>query len=160
MNRLSPSLEMYLKTIYLLGLDQKEVLARDIASRLTVARPSVTGALRQLAEKRLVKYSPYESVSLTKKGLDTALDVVKRYETLCDFLENVLCLERTEAEGIACEMEHIVSAKALERLHSFLEFMNSCPQGKASWVEAVQGFRCFDKENCICELKHGSKPKQ
>lgn len=152
MKTLSASLEMYLKTIYLLSQNQAVVHAKDIASKLDVARPSVTGALRMLAGKKLVKYSPYESIVLTRQGAALALDVLRRYDTLNRFLTEVLSLEPAEARGIACEMEHVISGRPMERLVSYIDYGTSCPRGKIVWNERAKGFRCLDSASCDCML--------
>ena len=55
---LSESLEDYLETIFLLIRDKSVARSRDIAARLKVSRPSVTGALQALSSRALVNYGP------------------------------------------------------------------------------------------------------
>lgn len=153
---LSASLEMYLKTILILAKNDQAtgaVHAKDIAAELGVARPSVTGALRQLSEKKFIKYSPYESVSLTKSGRQVAQDVIRRYEVLRHFLKDVLGVPEADANGIACDMEHIVYGTAMDRLISFIEYLENCPRGRITWMNDKKGFCCIDDG---AEIKDGS----
>src|SRR5512142_1982408 len=91
-HELSESLEDYLEAIYHLEREARVARAADIASRLNVSRPSVTGALRGLAERGLIHYVPYGTVTLTAEGRRAANAVVRRHSILKEFLEKVLSL--------------------------------------------------------------------
>ena len=65
---LSSSLEDYLEAIFNLTARNDVARSKDIADSLNVAKSSVTGALRTLAEKQLVNYKPYGYVTLTPPG--------------------------------------------------------------------------------------------
>lgn len=161
MLKLSPSLEMYLKTIHTLDRECGVVHAKDIAERLNVARPSVTGALRQLSDKKLVRYSPYESIALTPKGKSIALDIIKRFEVVKSFFESVLSIEEESASVMACEMEHVIDGEAMSRLVNFIEYINTCPRGKILWDNERNGFRCASSESCNASLcKVGCNSRQ
>ncbi len=66
---------------------------RDIAARLNVQMPSVTGALRSLAARDLVNHDPYSYVTLTPEGERIARDMVRRHEVLTGFLSDFLGLD-------------------------------------------------------------------
>ena len=76
---LSPSMEDYLEAIYNLKVRSEIARVKDIARAMNVKMPSVTGALRSLAEKGLVKLEPYENVELTDEGVDLARAVAHRH---------------------------------------------------------------------------------
>ena len=76
---LSKSLEDYLEVIYHIVVVEQAAKAKDIAQKMQVKASSVTGALRQLAERDLVNYSPYDQITLTRKGMEVAQDVVRRH---------------------------------------------------------------------------------
>ena len=67
-NHLSASLEDYLETIFLIVQKKQAARAKDISIELKVKASSVTGALRQLSEKGLINYAPYDIITLTSKG--------------------------------------------------------------------------------------------
>jgi DtxR family transcriptional regulator, Mn-dependent transcriptional regulator len=138
---LSESLEDYLETIFLLIREQAVARSRDIAARLKVSRPSVTGALQALAEKALVNYEPYGVVTLTTAGAAAAQKVLRRHEVLKDFLVKVLSVEEAEADANACRMEHAVSKTVVDRLVEFAEFVETCPRAGSKWVHGF-GYRC------------------
>ncbi len=150
---LSESLEDYLETIFLLIREQAVARSKDIAARLKVSRPSVTGALQALAERALVNYEPYGYVTLTAAGAAAAQRVVRRHEVLKDFLVKVLSIDPAEADANACRMEHAVSKTVVDRLVDFAEFVETCPRAGAKWVHGF-GYHCKEaavapgKETC------------
>jgi DtxR family transcriptional regulator, Mn-dependent transcriptional regulator len=141
MQTLSESLEDYLETIFLLIREQAVARSSDIAARLKVSRPSVTGALQALAEKALVNYEPYGYVTLTPSGVAAAQKVLRRHEVLKDFLVKVLSVEEAEADANACRMEHAVSKTVVDRLVEFADFVETCPRAGAKWVHGF-GYHC------------------
>ena len=138
---LGESLEDYLEAI--LALERETGMARvsRISSRLAVSKPSVTGALRILKEKRLVCYEPYGTVTLTSSGKRIAGEVARRHRALKRFLTAVLLLGEESAEAAACRMEHVLSAKVIERFCAFADYLGRCPRGAPLWV-AGTGFAC------------------
>jgi DtxR family Mn-dependent transcriptional regulator len=131
-------MEDYLEAIYHISSEKQAARAKDIAERLKVNKSSVTGALRSLSEKGYVNYAPYDIITLTADGQELAKDVVRRHETLKDFFVKILLLDEQEAEEASCKVEHAISEKILDRLISFVEFMEICPRGGREWLK---GFR-------------------
>ena len=68
MDKLTPSQEDYLETIYVESQKNGCAKVTDIAKLLDVKKASVTGALSHLSEKGLINYAPYLPVTLTKSG--------------------------------------------------------------------------------------------
>ena len=132
---LSASLEDYLEAIYHLIAEKRAARVKDISKRLKVNYSSVTGALKALSERKLVHYTPYELVTLTRKGEVLAKDVIRRHEVLRDFFTKVLAVEEKHADEAACKMEHAVSPKILERFVEFVEFVETCPRGGNKWIK-------------------------
>ncbi len=66
---LSASLEDYLEAIYHLIAGKQAARVKDISKRLKVNSSSVTGALKALAERKLVSYAPYELVTVAAAGV-------------------------------------------------------------------------------------------
>jgi len=118
---LSASLEDYLEAIYHVASEQGAARVRDIAARLGVQMPSVTGALRTLASKDLVKHDPYSHVTLTPEGERIAREMVRRHEVLTDFLVRFLGLDAATADRNACHLEHAMEPVVLTRLVKLIE---------------------------------------
>lgn len=68
MLELTKSNEDYLEAIGLLSEKNGTAQVRDIAEMLKVKMPSVTSAVKQLADMGLVEYTQYAPVKLTPQG--------------------------------------------------------------------------------------------
>ena len=139
---LSASLEDYLETIFLIVEGKGAARPKDIADRLHVRAASVTGALKTLAKKELVNYSPYDVVTLTAAGKRIARTISKKHNALLRFFTNVLDIAPKEADDLACTMEHSIPDHVLERFIGFAEFVEKCPNSGAAWQEGPRAYFC------------------
>ncbi len=147
---LSASQEDYLETIFFLSREEGSVRPKDIAGRMKVRAASVTGALKALAEKGLINYAPYASVTLTQQGREIAGKIAVKHEALLHFFTQVLGIDAAEAEEFACTMEHTIPDHILRRLVSFAEYTEKCPNFNASWQESAESYFCRAQE---CETR-------
>ena len=113
------SVEDYLKVIYILS-KQKEVHGADIAGELKVSRPTVSVALKALAEEGYIFVDDAYEVHLTVKGRRVAEDTYERHNAFRQLLMGLGVDERTAAAD-ACEMEHAVSQTSYEALKMLVE---------------------------------------
>lgn len=122
--------ENYLKEIFHLSLDSdKEVNTNAIAHRMDSKASSVTDMLRKLAEKELVNYVKYQGVSLTEKGREAAMMIVRKHRLWEVFLVEKLGFSWDEVHDIAEQLEHIKSAKLIDKLDVFLGYPKEDPHG-------------------------------
>lgn len=129
MNKLTPSQEDYLETIYVEAAKNGCAKVTDIAKILDVKKASVTGALSSLCEKGLINYAPYAPVTLTQEGETEAKKILLRHEVMTSFFKNILHLNEEEAVLNACRMEHIMTDEMFLRIKSFSDFIqNYCKQ--------------------------------
>jgi DtxR family transcriptional regulator, Mn-dependent transcriptional regulator len=153
---LSESLEDYLETILDLEKSQKVARVKDIADRLAVQRGSVTGALKNLAEKGLINYAPYSFITLTPKGKTIAREVDRRHKVIKAFLQDVLLLEEQKADENACRMEHAMDKVAIDRLVQFIDYIDQCPRAGNDWLGAFVAYYSkggVEKEKCLTCLE-------
>ena len=122
MNNLSASLEDYLEIICNLIEDNGGAKAVEIAKKFNISRASVSEALSKLADKDLIIYEGHKGIRITEKGLERAKKVIQRHNTLTDFFENTLCIDKETAENNACKIEHVISDDVFERLELFQKF--------------------------------------
>ena len=116
---LTSNMEDYLEVIMNLQDEQKVARVKDVASRLKVKMPSVTGAMKCLAEKGLVNYERYSYLTLTAAGEKIAREVRDRHKTFYIFLTEILNVDRQTAELDACRLEHATSLETFQRLKEF-----------------------------------------
>lgn len=117
---LTPSIEDYLETIYLLDKEKKGVRSIDVALQLMVSKPSVNKAVSNLIDAQLVKQEKYSPIFLTELGQKKAKEILNRHITIKEFLVNVLKVTAKTAEQEACLMEHSISNETVAKMRSFL----------------------------------------
>jgi DtxR family Mn-dependent transcriptional regulator len=123
--------ENYLKAIYYLQQesDANEVSVNDIAEKMSTRPATVTDMLRKLSDKKLIHYEKYKKTQLSKTGLASAVQIVRKHRLWEVFLHDKLQFSWDEVHEVAEELEHIRSAKLIERLDEFLEFPRFDPHG-------------------------------
>ena len=141
--KLSASLEDYLEAIYHLTVGQEVARSKDIAERMKVSRASVTGALKTLAEKKLIHYKPYGYATLTEKGEQIARRVAGRHEILTRFFGELLGADPSIAQAAACRAEHTLGPEITARLMAFIEFVS---QSQADGQDIVKQFQRYWKK--------------
>lgn len=117
----------YVETIERLISTHGYARVTDIAAMLYLKPPSVTNMLQKLDQQGYVKYTRYRGVTLTQKGKRLANILRKRHAALKAFFVMIGVSEAT-AEKDACEIEHKIHPKSIEKLASFLEFLTTFPQ--------------------------------
>ena len=72
--------ENYLKAIFKLSGKQKtSVSTNAIAEEIETKASSVTDMIKKLTDKKLVNYQKYNGTSLTKKGHEIAVHIVRKH---------------------------------------------------------------------------------
>lgn len=126
---LSTSVEDYLKAVYQLTRSGPYAATTDIATRLAVSAPSVTGMVRRLSEQGLLDHVPYHGVALTPAGKRAALAVVRRHRILETYLVERLGLGWDEVHAEAERLEHAVSDRVLDCMAQALGHPEFDPHG-------------------------------
>lgn len=119
---ITSGLEDYLEEIYIAQLNDKPLKGAELARKLNISRASVSEGLSRLVSKELIKYSSYEAIYLTKKGMIEAKKVYEKHHILKNFFEKVLEIPADEASENACKIEHIVSQNVLDKMIEFTKF--------------------------------------
>lgn len=152
---LTAHLEDYLEAILFISQETGEAHASLVADRLGVTRASVTGALRALAERDLIRYQPYQPVTLTEAGRRAAQACADRHLFLHKFFRDQLGMPDGEAEQIACRVEHAANATMLARLAEFSRFLAECQEIDLFWT-AEGTLRCTREPVDSCQHCHRS----
>lgn len=123
--------ENYLKAIYSIQAysQQQGVSVNEIAERMSTKPGTVTDMLRKLSEKALIHYEKYKRVELSATGQSAALSVLRKHRLWETFLHHTLSFQWDEVHEVAEQLEHIQSAKLVERLDEFLGFPEFDPHG-------------------------------
>jgi DtxR family transcriptional regulator, Mn-dependent transcriptional regulator len=111
MDTTSEAVQDYLKAIHRLGGVDALVPPADIASKLGVKAPSVTGMCKRLSEAGLIEYTPGTGAKLTAIGVVEARRVIRRHRLIELFLTKVLGLDWSEVDAEAEALEHAISPR-------------------------------------------------
>lgn len=138
--KITASLEDYLEAIYEIIEEKQGVKAVEIAKRLNVRRSSVTEALKNLAEKKLINYGRYDAISMTSLGIKVAKKVIEKHKALYDFFTKTLDLSHDEASETACKIEHVISENVLQRLVALVEFNKNYYCSEKKYLDEFKKF--------------------
>ena len=118
--RITPAVQDYLKTIHSLGGAEKMVSPIEIASRLCVKAPSVTGMLKRLESAGLIQYGVGQGARLTAEGIAQARRVIRRHRLVELLLTRVLGLDWSEVDAEADALEHAISPRLEQAIAAYL----------------------------------------
>lgn len=85
-------------------------------------------AVEELLAARLVRRSG-DSLELTSEGSERARGIVRRHRLAEILFNQVLEVDMHDAETSACEFEHILAERVVDRVCTFLGHPPSCPHG-------------------------------
>ena len=123
------SKENYLKTIYKLGGQFKQISNKDISQAMNISASSVTEMIKKLLQDGFVEYELYQGVQLTKTGIEEAMKVVRRHLLWEVFLVDKLGYKWDEVDKVAELLEHVTDKQLEDKLDKYLDFPNTCPHG-------------------------------
>jgi DtxR family Mn-dependent transcriptional regulator len=124
----SSSVGDYIKAIWDLG-GVGSASTKDVAARLLVSPASVSNMFVRLQEMGLVEYERYQGASLTERGREEALRLVRRHRLIETFLLEHLGYDWQEVHTEAERLEHAVSDGFTERLAELLGHPDHDPHG-------------------------------
>ena len=121
---ISKALEEYLKTMYVIQIQNKEIRVTDIARQMNISKPSVNKAINNLKENGLVYYETYGKIELTEKGTDLAKKILEAYDISYVFFKDVIGLDedtsKREAEKLKLTMEDNTINNLAKYVHKVL----------------------------------------
>ncbi|KAA3644061.1 MAG: metal-dependent transcriptional regulator [Chloroflexi bacterium] len=129
--KLSESEEMYLVTAVQLteAGSTEPIPLSQLAQALSIQPASVNQMVRKLADAGYVNYLPYKGIVLLPDGRRLANRVLRRRRLWELFLVKHLELSPTEADALACRLEHITPSNVAERMFQFLDRPSVSPLG-------------------------------
>lgn len=125
------AVENYLKAIYTLSRESPtgEAGMTNLAAVVGVTTGTATAMAKRLASAKLAKYQRFGGVSLTAKGTNAAVDIIRRHRLIETFLVKTLKLDWSVVHTEADRLEHAISPMVLEALDEFLGRPDLDPHG-------------------------------
>ncbi|MDO5471716.1 MAG: metal-dependent transcriptional regulator [Akkermansia sp.] len=114
--RIGRSGEDYLEAIGHLCHKNGAAQVSDIAQMLGVKKPSVTAAMRKLADHGLIEYQQYAPITLTREGQRYAERVISSHTILLRFMTEIAGLSHERADEAACLIEHILTYEEISAM--------------------------------------------
>ena len=120
------SVEMYLKAIWYIREQGKDVKVSSIAKLLNVKQPSVVQMLHKLNEANLVEYSKGRNiVKLTPRGEEIGKQMIRNTRLLEVLMRDALKIDIDEE--MVCGIEHHMKTKFTDALCTLLDHPKECP---------------------------------
>ncbi|UNT96916.1 metal-dependent transcriptional regulator [Allobaculum mucilyticum] len=115
---LTESVEDYLESILVLSSQLPYVRSVDVASHLGFSKPSVSHAVKLLAEEGFIEVSPKKQLTLTEKGKEAAARTYQRHLFFTEMLTNI-GVDPDIAAQDACRLEHCISQETFDAIVSY-----------------------------------------
>lgn len=123
--------ENYLKALFHLTAEKKEVTVNELAKKMELKMPSVTSMMQKMADEKLIKYEKYKPIKLTEKGRKMAGLIIRKHRLTEMFLVNVMNFGWEEVHEIAEQIEHIKSPAFFNKMDEMLGSPAKDPHGSA-----------------------------
>ena len=152
---LTASAEDYLKAIYHIERGGGAATTADIAQRLGVAAPSVSGMVRRLADQGLLAHEPYRGVTLTEAGRRAALRTIRRHRLIETYLTQALGYSWDRVHDEAERLEHAISPELSELIAHKLGNPTHDPHGDP--IPSLEGQMDDAPSRSLAELQPGER---
>jgi DtxR family Mn-dependent transcriptional regulator len=153
--KLTISIQDYLKTIYDLTESGESASTNALAQKMKVSAPSVTGMVQKLASSKpaLVEYQKHQGVTLTREGRKAALEVIRHHRLLEAWLVQTLGYSWDEVHEEAERLEHVISEDFERRIAAAMGHPMRDPHGELIPTEDLK--MPVDKSTPLSSLRPG-----
>lgn len=117
--KIQESAENYLETILILKKRLGQVRSIDIATELSVTKPSVSVAMKNLRTNGYIDVDHDGHITLLESGLFIAEKMYERHTLLTKCLMGLGVSPEVAAED-ACRIEHIISQETFDALKKYV----------------------------------------
>lgn len=136
---MSISIENFVKAIYVQSqFAEANSKPGTLAKLLNISNAAATDMARKLSAKELVNYTKYKELSLTPKGREKAINVIRKHRIWESFLYKVLNLSFHEIHREAEVLEHLTSDFLIDKIYDFLGKPATDPHGDP--IPTKQGY--------------------
>ncbi|MBC6426081.1 MAG: metal-dependent transcriptional regulator [Ekhidna sp.] len=122
--------ENYLKAMYHLSSEGSgSVNTNTLAESMKTSPASVHDMVKRLSGKKLLAHQKYRGATLSSKGKEVALSIIRKHRLWEVFLVEKLQFKWDEVHEVAEQLEHIKSPLLISRLDEFLGRPKVDPHG-------------------------------
>ena len=149
--------ENYLKALFSLSFNKKDVTISELSSLLKVSLPTVNSMVKTLKRQGLVNYEKYKPLSFTAKGKIEAALILRKHRLTEMYLVEKMGFGWEEVHEIAEQVEHIGSSVFFERMDELMGHPTIDPHG--SPIPDKNGNMVLKNQVKLSEAKPGSHVK-
>ncbi|MBQ9833245.1 MAG: metal-dependent transcriptional regulator [Clostridia bacterium] len=113
--KIQRSAEDYLEAMLMMQEKHGFIRSIDVAQQLSVTKPSVSYAAKNLRNNGYITMDKYGLITLTDAGMEIAKRMYNRHKQLTSFLIRLGVDEATARED-ACKIEHDISEQTFEMI--------------------------------------------
>ena len=147
----SSRIEDYLEAILAMEIEKGKATVTELARRVRVSKATVVATCRKLVDAAMLEHEQYGDLRLTEKGRERALRIYRRHQHLTYLFSELMGIERSRAQEIACVMEHELDQSAEHRLLGFADYIAQARREKQPWVqELVQSMEAMEQKEELC----------
>ena len=121
--------EHYLKEIYKLEINNKQISVSVLSKLLLVSKSSVSNMIKKLVTMNLLNSAPYKAIEFTKDGRELARTIVAKHRLIELFLVEVMGFDSENVHDIAEEIEHIESPEFFRKVQKMVNNRKIDPHG-------------------------------
>ena len=121
--------ENYLKAIFYLANEKRQININEISKFLNIKMPSVNSMMKKFAERGWVIYKSYKPLQITDAGIREAAQIVRKHRLTEMFLTEKMGFGWEQVHDIAEQIEHIKSDLFFDRIDKLLNFPKVDPHG-------------------------------
>lgn len=121
--------ENYLKAIFYLANEKRQININEISKFLNIKMPSVNSMMKKFAERGWVIYKSYKPLQITDAGICEAAQIVRKHRLTEMFLTEKMGFGWEQVHDIAEQIEHIKSDLFFDRIDKLLNFPKVDPHG-------------------------------
>lgn len=127
---MSISIENFVKAIYIQSqFTEADAKPGTLAKLLNISNAAATDMAKKLSAKGLLNYTKYKELSLTPKGQEKAINVIRKHRIWESFLYKTLNLSFHEIHREAEVLEHLTSDFLIDKIYDFLGEPLTDPHG-------------------------------
>lgn len=129
MSTTSPSIEKFLRAIYIAKARGIKVNGTHLSKELKISPAAITDMARKLSQNGLINYVKHKELNLTEEGERIALKVIRNHRLWEGFLHKSLGLDLDKIHREAEMLEHYGSPELMAKIDKYLEYPQLDPHG-------------------------------
>lgn len=127
-NPLTHSTAHYLMAIHQLLEEKGYARLIDVAATLGISKGSLSTSLKPLITKKFIYEDEHKHLFLSDLGKLYALHIENTYSVVKHFLENILGVQKDQAEIDACKVEHLLGVDTTDKILKLVKALENNPE--------------------------------